>query len=66
MHLLVVQKVCQLVAHCKTIRRLESKEFSRHCITLRINGVMGFVLRPESEITRKHNVSETVSVSVFR
>jgi hypothetical protein len=33
---------------------------------LRITGFADFVQLPEFKITRKHNVSETVYVSVFR
>jgi hypothetical protein len=44
----------------------ESKGFWRWCITLRITGFLDSVHRPVFQITRKHDVSETGSVSVFR
>jgi hypothetical protein len=38
---------------------VEFKRFWQWCVTLRTTGIMDFIHRPDFEITRKENVSET-------
>jgi hypothetical protein len=52
----------------ESIERIECEGFWRWYMRLRITGFVDFVQRPEfyTHKTRKHNVSETGSISVFR
>jgi hypothetical protein len=59
--------VCTHVRFCRLVRSyVESEGFRRWCITFRITGFLGFVHLPGILNTRKHNVSETGSISVLR